>query len=310
MRDITVDYLNILIESLGIFSERKGICVIEEIRSGDSVITAPVYYNGGGDSEPIDLDFNSAILYHRVNGNISRTQEDSDTGCGTNIIETSPMRLVCYFPKSVYQTDNANIEGKVAHNISNLIGQSNIKSLATTLQVDYVNVNVDSIILNKRDVFNSEFSGVEYTVPSNYCLIAIDYDIEIGGDESCFLNYGCDDTPINLQTLIDENICSKVTILNSQGDIIAYVTPGDSYTCEGTQVRNYISTASTTQTFAEFVGISNITVIAQGIGVMGHLAGLNAAHKLVTNWDSATGIATFKTTLPAGVQLTVIESDN
>lgn len=73
-------------------------------------------------------------------------------------------------------------------------------------------------------------------------------------------------------------------------------------------VKSYISTASTTQTFSDFIGyaINDMQIIMQGAGLMGHLAGLSVARKLITNWDSATGVATFAQALQSGWQITVI----
>lgn len=92
--------------------------------------------------------------------------------------------------------------------------------------------------------------------------------------------------------------------------ITATATVGCTQTITTTNVtiESYISTASATQTFTEFIGFSlvNLYINIQGLGNMGHLSGLATDKKLVTAWNSATGVMTFKTALPAGYQITVI----
>ena len=90
--------------------------------------------------------------------------------------------------------------------------------------------------------------------------------------------------------------------------ITATATVGCTQTIDNVTLEHYISTASATQTFAEFIGFSlvNLYVNIQGLGNMGHLSGLATDKKLVTAWNSATGVMTFKTALPAGYQITVI----
>ena len=307
----TVAYINGLLDGLGIFPTRYGITALEQMQSGDNEITTPAFYIGGGDSEAINFDFTTAQLYHRITGEITREEVESDTGCGLNIVQRAPMRVVCYFPRNVYLTDNANIDSKVGQNVASVVSQSNIKTLAASLQVDYVSVQVSGINLDRYDVFNAEFSGVGFTVPSDYGFIAIDYTIEIAGDESCMLAYGCGDAEIDIDELIIDNICPVVTIYNSDGTLNTTVAAGGSYTLPETQefmLGNYLSVASTTQTFVDFIGydINNMYVNLQGAGNMGHLPGLSVARKLITNWDSATGVATFAQALQSGWQITVI----
>ena len=102
----------------------------------------------------------------------------------------------------------------------------------------------------------------------------------------------------------------SVTISATITSITATATVGCTQTITTTNVtiEHYITTASTTQTFTEFIGfsLSNMYVNLQGAGNMGHLAGLATARKLITAWDSATGVATFANALQAGWQITVI----
>lgn len=284
----TVAYLNGLLEVLGVASNYYGITELEEDRDkDDNVRVIPMVYVSRGNSD--EVDFESKAVYHRITGTVTREESEDITtkGCGLGIVQTAPMKLVCFFDKNIYNTDDANITFKVGNNIANTISSENIKSLATSLQVDYVNVRVDGINTDRRSIFGEEFDGIEYDLPSDLGLVSIDYTIEVAGDESCFVSYGCNDEEINIRQLIIDEYCADQTTF---------------------MIANYITTASATQTFADFVGYSleNMYVNLQGAGNLGHLAGLSAAKKLITAWDSATGVMTFKTALTAGNQITVI----
>lgn len=77
-------------------------------------------------------------------------------------------------------------------------------------------------------------------------------------------------------------------------------------------IEHYITTASTTQTFAEFIGydLDNIYINMQGAGNMGHLSGLASSKKQITGWDDSTGVMTFGNALPSGLQITVIGTNS
>ena len=282
----TVAYLNGLLEAIKITPNLYGITELETVQIGnDGEAVVPLSYVTRGNFD--EVRFEETSIYHRVTG-VSREEAESDVGCGLNITETASMRLVCFFDKSMYNTDDANITYKIGNNIANTISASNIKSLATALQVDYVTVVVNNIELDKRSIFGSEFEGIEYTVPSELGLVAIDYEIQVSGNEECFLSYGCDDEPLDIRQLIIDEYC-----INIGGNVL---------------IESYITTASATQVFAEFIGysIENMYINLQGAGNMGHLDGLTAARKMITAWDSATGTMTFKSALGSGFQITII----
>lgn len=307
-----ISYLNQLISGLDMFTAVHGLVALEPMQDSDGIKIVPAEYKGGGESDAIDFDFLQSLCYHRLNGEQTSTENDSEVGCGTNVTITTPVKLVCYVNRNIYNTDNADIDVKISHNVRSAISISNIKALAKELQVTSIGVVVDSVDTRKIDVFTSEFDGVEYTVPSNYALFAISYNIVITGEESCMLGYGCNDEEIDIEELIIDNICPVVTIYNADGSINTTVAAGGSFTLPeiggNVMIKSYLSTASTTQTFAEFIGydIDDMYINVQGIGNMGHLAGLSTARRLITNWNSATGVATFKDALTAGWQITVI----
>ena len=99
-----------------------------------------------------------------------------------------------------------------------------------------------------------------------------------------------------------------ITVAAITDSITASVTICANLTVNRMLIKNYITTASATQTFADFIGydLDDMYINLQGAGNMGHLSGLNAARKMVTAWDNTTGIMTFKAALSAGYQITII----
>lgn len=99
-----------------------------------------------------------------------------------------------------------------------------------------------------------------------------------------------------------------ITATATISSITASVTIGASLTVPNVKVVSYITTASTTQTFSDFVGyaLDELYVNLQGAGNLGHKSSLSTPRKQITGWDSSTGIMTFSNALPAGYQITVI----
>ncbi len=282
----TVAYLNGLLKAVKITPNLYGITELEVVKDRDgNELVAPLAYVSNGNFD--EVRFEETSIYHRVTG-VSREEAESDVGCGLNITETASMKLVCFFDKDIYNTDDANITYKIGNNIANTISASNIKSLATALQVDFVEVVISDINLDKRSIFGEEFDGIEYTMPSELGVVSIDYEIRVSGDEACFLSYGCDDEPLDIRQLIIDEYCTNIG-----GNVL---------------IESYITTASATQTFTEFIGydLDNMYINLQGAGNMGHLSGLTAARKMITAWDNTTGVMTFKSALSSGYQITII----
>lgn len=160
------------------------------VNKGD--VSYPAVYKGGGDSQGIDFDFTKANLYHRITGEIDIEQDDDETsGCGIKTSEDYPMVCVAYFPNNLLGTDDSYSVIKIAANIKNKL-PANLSSIADTLHLHGVDVSLSSLNLDSLDVWNSEFSGVNFSVPSTHRLISITYTITLTGAQSCFEDYECE----------------------------------------------------------------------------------------------------------------------
>jgi len=152
----------------------------------------PAVYKGGGDSEGIDFDFTKANLYHRITGEVDIEQDDDDTsGCGIVTSENYPMVCIAYFPNNLLGTDDSYSVIKIAANIKNKL-PANLTSIANSLNLHSVDVSLSSLNLDSLDVWNSEFSGVDFKVPSTHRIISITYSITLTGSQNCFTDYECE----------------------------------------------------------------------------------------------------------------------
>lgn len=184
----TIEYLNTQIETLNIFSKLNGLTKLWH--KGEQVF--PALYSGSGDSEAINFDYSLSSLYHRITGEIKIEQsEEAGAGCDILITETYPLKLVCYFPNLVLGEDDSYSALRVSSNIKNLIPSINLSTIANTFKLDGVELVVNSINLDSFDVWETEFKGIDFTLPSDKNLISIDYSIILTGSQNCFENYVC-----------------------------------------------------------------------------------------------------------------------
>lgn len=152
----------------------------------------PVIYAGKGDSEHINFDFSKANLYHRLIGEISITQQDSEVvGCDLETTETYPMKMVAYFPNNFLGLDDNYSALKVAANLKSIL-PSDLDTIASTLNLNLVEVVLKSVEMDSFVVWGDEFTNVDFAVPSTHNLISIEYDIILTGDTNCFEDYECE----------------------------------------------------------------------------------------------------------------------
>lgn len=215
-----IEYLNTEIEILGKFN-LYGLTDIFT-RYSDEEISFPAVYRSGGESDA--PDFSSALSYHRLIGEIAVEEIESETDPSVERTEVYPMRLVLFFKKDIYQSDDAYIAIGATKNVANLLGTNNIAALAEDFQLSYIAVKVNSIEVHSEAVWDDEFTNVRYSIPSDCCLTAIDYEIEARGNKDCFLNVQCGDRYVSVRDLL------STVILDEDGDVIVQVLPGNNYT--------------------------------------------------------------------------------
>jgi hypothetical protein len=180
--------INTRLGTLGIFSKIHGLCEIIT----ESGISFPAEYCNNEYKQVSDFDRNG-VVYHRINGNVSVSQDDeeSPTGCGIYSTRTYPLKMVCCVKKSVYKDNDAFVEQKIAENIQAIIEDVDNKELLQELNADQVRVSVTSINTLRDSVFSSEYKGRDMFIKYEYAYLSIDYNIIIAGELSCYQAQGC-----------------------------------------------------------------------------------------------------------------------
>lgn len=196
MIELIVPYINTRIESLNLFKDRFELC--ERIKDGEVVF--PACYIGKGEYKQVsDFDKQDGTIYHRQTGEVSsqESDEESTVSCQPFIERTYPMRTVGIIKKTSY---SAYEDSLIAEYVSNAIEFINNKSLRQALKADVIGVEVKSISTDREKIFKEEYEGVDKTIPYEYIYFAIDYNIKITGNVSCFATSTCGDYSIDYST--------------------------------------------------------------------------------------------------------------
>jgi hypothetical protein len=180
---LIIDHINSKIEEIGLFPFRFGLC--ERIKELERVF--PAEYCKGEYKQVSDFD-KGGTVYHRLTGDISSSEadEESSVSCDPFIERTYPMRTVGAVKKGNY-TDL-----EIAEFIAKKISFINNKALRAALSADSVSVEVNGFSTDRDKIWSEEYTGVEMKMPYEYAYVAIDYDIIITGNNSCFPNSECD----------------------------------------------------------------------------------------------------------------------
>lgn len=183
--------INTRIDSLNMFSMKYGLC---EIIAKDGK-TFPAEYCNGEYKQISDFDLHKGIVYHRLTGDILKEnqEEESSVSCDPFYYTTFPLRTIVSIKKSLIKDigNDAYLESKIAQNICNTIAQSNNKALRILLRVDSVSTEIKNIKLDREDIFKEEYTGFDNFMRYEYLYIAIDYNVIVTGNVSCFENYDC-----------------------------------------------------------------------------------------------------------------------
>jgi hypothetical protein len=192
MLEVIIPHINTKIEALNMFGRRFGLC---EIISKDGK-TFPAEYCNGEYKQVSDFDLHKGIVYHRLTGDIEKEEldEDSTVSCEPFYSTTFPLRTVATIKKSHVKGigNDAYLENKIAQNISNTIAESNNKALRMALRADSVSLEISGVKINRDDIFKEEYSGFDDNfMRYEFLYVAIDYDVIVTGNVSCFDLYDC-----------------------------------------------------------------------------------------------------------------------
>jgi hypothetical protein len=191
MLEAIIPNINTKIETLNMFSMRYGLC---DIIAKDGK-TFPAEYCNGEYKPVTDFDLHKGLVYHRLTGDIGKEEadEESTVSCDPFYITTFPLRTVASIKKELIKGigNDAYLENKIAQNIANVLAETNNRALRISLMADNVSFEVESIKVNRDEIFDEEFTGKENFMRYEFLYIAIDYNVVVTGNVSCFQNYDC-----------------------------------------------------------------------------------------------------------------------
>jgi hypothetical protein len=161
----------------------------------------PFYYCSSGEYKPIDFDHSKAVIYMRQEGDmrISELEDEEAEACGYEQERIWPFRVIGWFPKSYYDTDNAYIENKIAENVVKGISFNSIKALNAALKVNSVEIKPSKVTIDRMQVYRDEMDGAEKLPGTDKVFFAVDIDIRIKGSVSCFDWWACNDTEVTVE---------------------------------------------------------------------------------------------------------------
>lgn len=191
MLEVIIPHINSKIGTLDMFSNLFGLC---DIIAKDGK-TFPAEYCNGEYKQVSDFNLHKGTVYHRLNGVIGLefSEDESVVACDPFYNRTFPVRTVAVIKKDhIKGMDNDSyLENKVAQDFLSVIAETNNKTLRQSLRSDSVSFEVTGIITNRDEIFNSEYTGIDNFFRYEYLYIAIDYNIIVTGNLSCFETYTC-----------------------------------------------------------------------------------------------------------------------
>lgn len=192
MLEIIIPHINDKIEALEVFEKLFGLCEIIE-KDGKNF---PAEYCKGEYKQVSDFDLYKGLVYHRLTGNPSKeeAEEEASVSCDPFYRTTFPIRTVACIKKSLIKSigNDAYLENKIAHNLSNVLAETNNKALRQALRADSISIEIDSTILNRDELFGEEYDGFDNNfIRYEFLYIAINYNVIVTGNVSCFEEYQC-----------------------------------------------------------------------------------------------------------------------
>lgn len=224
MIDPIIDYLNALIAPLG-FSTHGVTTLLER----DGVTFPGVYYREG---ESLAINQETDHVYHRITARTqSREPDSSPVGGEDLLVKSFSMRCVASFTRGMV-ADTGDEEQDVAGNLETILNSQNLKTLAD--QIGYISIAVTSEnIETGREVWETELDGIEYDMSRGFC--AVEYEVQIRAQESCFTAQACGEEVDIVQVIQDQycgDSCEDVTIESSGGAFSASAISGTTYTIQ------------------------------------------------------------------------------
>lgn len=177
-----ITYINSYLD----YAKKYGL--VEQYRDKGSIY--PAEYCNSGEYNHIDFDKYKSVLYHRINGNVSRS-EALIFGCEEAITETYPMLAVLYLPKDC-DTDNSYSNLNQVNELANDIKNIDLNTLRKQFNLIDLDITINDTNIDSFSVWGSEFDNVNprrpsaaFKLPSTHMLVSLSYSLQLTGTASC-----------------------------------------------------------------------------------------------------------------------------
>lgn len=156
--------------------------IAEPVTKGDAIVPLIV----GNDGEmifPGPDDIEKAIIYHKHNAIGTKLSTKKGTGDNPNeFVNAYSMSMIVYVDRQKL---------KLRPDEFFLFIQANIPYQISMSPYTQILTQINTVILNSQQVYDSEFKGVENKLPSNHSLLQINYTIESMFKQQCFEKCDC-----------------------------------------------------------------------------------------------------------------------
>lgn len=186
-----IENINTVLISSGMFNKAYGLCEIIE----KDTKKFPAEYCLNKYIQVSDFSNYSGIVYHRLDGDITISQEEDETeGCSDMSTKTYPCLLVACVKKDLFKNskNDAYIDLSIIENIESLISNQSNAALASLLGADTVEISLTGASKDRYDIFKGEYSGIEMKMPFEYAYISINYEVSISQKISCYTPINCE----------------------------------------------------------------------------------------------------------------------
>lgn len=185
-----VAFINTQLETIDFVKETKGIAEIITETQGENTVTRPAIYCGKDelDKSLSDIDKTNGVVYHRLVGPVEReSNEDANAkGCDIYIDQTFPMLMIAAVKKELTGMDVNSVDSKIAETLMNMITTDNAASLQNSLDLDTVRIFGTEYNTNRYEVFDEEYTGIDFFVKFEYAYVSINYSVTLSAQLSCF----------------------------------------------------------------------------------------------------------------------------
>lgn len=175
-----ITYLNTKITALHFFNEV--LCLVERIEKEGKIY--PALYNGGNEYVQINLDATGSKSYWRKNGDVTFSQNASQTSIGIEYTSTIPLKLIGFLPKDAAQNDQYFSDNICLAIISELT--VNNSALKPMLKAKKASVSCTKYVTDAKSVAGDEYENIAFEPRYTHSYFSIDFELVFITNSQCY----------------------------------------------------------------------------------------------------------------------------